>query len=155
FSGHFTKAKGKAEVNFATGQVKVSVDQLDGAAAGSVYHMWLVENGSGPNNTAAIDLGEDGDRILDLGELASSGSLTSFIDPDKLAQFQVDMAAVMRVTTGGKAEFVIGGMPSIRHQIGREAIDRKKREAKLIASGFIPSAEAAVQSKNSANLISQ
>ena len=73
FSKHFTKASGKAEINFQTGRVSVSVDGLEPLSDGSVYEAWLIHNGRGVHNTAAIDTGEDGDHILNLGTLALMG----------------------------------------------------------------------------------
>jgi len=148
FSEHFTEARGTGEINFQTGRVAVSVDGLD--PRGSAYEVWLVENVSGLRNTAAIDLGRDGDRILNLGALPADGSLVTFVDREKLANFEIDMAVVMRMASDRKPEFVIGGMQSIRFQIGREAkINPNKPAGNFVAAGFAPAAFAAAQSNNS------
>lgn len=139
FSPHFTKARGKAEINFQAGQVNVSVDGLDPLADGSAYEVWLVENGLGPDNTAAIDLGEDGDRILNLGALPATGSLVASVNAEKLAHFNVDMAAVMRVAPGEEPEYIIGGMQSIRFKVGRQArMSQHNSSSAMVAAGFPP-----------------
>ncbi|MCH7726735.1 MAG: hypothetical protein IH991_09680, partial [Planctomycetes bacterium] len=121
FSKHFTKARGRVEINFQTAQVSVSVDGLDTLPDGSAYEVWLLENVPGPDNSAAIDLGKHGDRIINLGALPANGSLVTSVDAQELANFEVDMAAVMRLSANQKPEYVIGGMQSIRFQINRQA----------------------------------
>jgi cytochrome c peroxidase len=120
-SKRFTKAVGRVEINFETGQVTVAVENLDAPPDGSVYEVWLLENVPGVHNSAAIDLGKDGDRIMILGALPADGSLVTSVDAQELANFEVDMAAVMRLSANQKPEFVIGGMQSIRFQINRQA----------------------------------
>src|SRR5262249_44855061 len=44
FSKHFTKARGKLEIDFSTARVAVSVDGLSELSDGSTYEVWLVEN---------------------------------------------------------------------------------------------------------------
>jgi hypothetical protein len=131
FSEHFTRASGKVQINFGTGSIQVSVNGLDPNPAGSAYQLWFVEDVPGPNNTAAIDLESNGDHILNLGTLPESGALMANIDPRQLENFEVNMAAVMRVSPGRKPEFVIGGMQSIRYLIGREAKLEKSRTNRL------------------------
>ena len=120
-SKRFTKAVGRVEINFETGQVTVAVENLDAPPEGSVYEVWLVENIPGLRNSAAIDLGDDGDQIIKLGVLPPNGSLARTVDTEKLARFEVDMAAVMRRSPNQEPEYVIGGMQSIRYQINRQA----------------------------------
>jgi hypothetical protein len=135
FSKRFTKASGTAEIDFRDGRIAVSVSQMDPLPPRSVYEIWLVENSSLPGNTAAIDSGPTGGRILNLGILSSNGSLVTF-SAEILGQFNVDMVAVMRVTAGETPEFVIGGMQSIRFQIGRELKLGKMSVGKDWLQGF-------------------
>ena len=101
---------------------------LDPNPAGSAYQLWFVEDVPGPDNTAAIDLGSNGDHIMNLGTLPESGSLTATIDPRQLENFEVNMAAVMRVSPGRKPEFVIGGMQSIRYSDRPRSKTRKGQD---------------------------
>ncbi len=94
-SKRFTKAVGRVEINFETGQVTVAVENLDAPPEGSVHEVWLVDNIPGLHNSAAIDLGDGGDRIIKLGELPHNGSLVKTVSTKKLDGFEVDMAAVM------------------------------------------------------------
>ena len=130
FSRHFTKASGTAELNFRTGQVTVAVAHLDPLPSGSAYEVWLVTQVEGPGNTARVDLGPAGDKILSLGALSAEGSLLTSVGAAMLAGFPVDMAVVMRVARDAEPEYVIGGMQSIRFQIGREAISPRSDVAK-------------------------
>src|SRR4029453_13789318 len=63
FSARFTKARGQAEINFQSGQISVSVANLDPLPEGASYEFWLVDQVAGEHNSAALDLGEDGDQI--------------------------------------------------------------------------------------------
>jgi cytochrome c peroxidase len=119
FSKRFTEAKGKVEINFETGRVAVSVENLE-PGPGAIHEVWLVENSPGPNNTAAIDAGRDGDHIWKIGRLPASGELETFLDPQRLASFEVNIAAVMRVSADEAPEFLIGGMQSVVYLLGRE-----------------------------------
>lgn len=149
FSKHFTKANGKVEINFETGRITVSVEGLDPNPKDTVYEVWFVEDGARPSNTAAIDFGTDGDRILRVGTLPESGALVTSLDPRQLADFEVQLAAVMRVSQGREPEFVIGGMQSIRYLMGREA-KRKKPTGALATAGFrLTPALAAAQNNSS------
>lgn len=118
FSKHFTNAQGNVRLNFESSQVAVSIEGLEPLAAGARYELWLIDQVPGEANTAAIDLGDDGDRILNLGPL-TGGSLTTTLAARDLSSYAVDMAAVMRLAPGQMPEFVIGGMQSIRYQVGR------------------------------------
>lgn len=138
-SKRFTRAQGQAEMNFRTGRVAVSIDGLDPLFDGSVYEMWLVDNVPGSRRTIAIDLGEGGDRILNLGNLSATGTLVTSVDVERLADFDVDMAAVMRVAPNRTPEYVIGGMQSIRYQLGRQAtIAQGSSQTNVVAAGFGP-----------------
>jgi len=160
FSKHFTKASGNVEINFETGRVEVSVTGLEPNPAGAAYEVWLVQDVSGPGNTAAIDLGSGGDRILSLGVLPRSGFLVTSLDPVQFARFEVNTAAVMRVSPDRTPEFVIGGMQSIRYLLGREArLHGSETAAGAVSTaGFgLTSAFAAVQGgpKKAVSLVAQ
>lgn len=99
----------------------VATEDLDAISEDSVYEVWLVDNVPGVHNSAAMDLGEGGDTILSLGALPPSGSLTTFVDLKELAGFEVDLAAVMRISPEREPEFIIGGMQSIVFQLNRQA----------------------------------
>lgn len=142
FSQHFTKARGNVEINFPLGQVTVSVDDLDPPADGSAYEVWLIEHVPGVHNTGAIDLGDHGDRIISLGPLPASGSRVISVGVERLANFEVDMAAVMRVARDQKPEFVIGGSQSIRFQIGRKAMLAERQSVANFSGVGLPIAAA-------------
>lgn len=139
FSKQFTEARGTVELSFQTGRVSVSVDGLDLVQKDSAYEVWLIDQVPGPQNTAAIDLGAGGDRILNLGALRANGSLVTSIKPETLAARAIDMAVVMRVAPDRQPEYVIGGMQSIRVQIGRQAyVNRGRFDGPVAAAGFNP-----------------
>jgi mono/diheme cytochrome c family protein len=136
-STRFTQARGKAEINFETGRVTVAVKGLDPLPAGAGYEVWLVDQVPGAHNTAAVDQGPDGDRILRLGALPATGSLVASVNVETLAASAVDMAAVMRVAPDRTPEYVIGGMQSIRFQVGREAaLSRQEATGHVLAAGL-------------------
>lgn len=136
FSSQFTKARGKAELDFRAGRISVEVDGLDEPADGAHYEVWLVDHVESANNTAAIELGEKGDRILNLGAISITGSMQAAVEQKTLAGLRVDMAAIMQVGPGREPEFVIGGMQSIRYQIGREAQARRRSVPPSAAEGL-------------------
>ncbi|MGQ0735804.1 MAG: hypothetical protein ACT4QD_19385, partial [Acidobacteriota bacterium] len=112
---------------------------LDPLKAGSAYEVWLIDQVPGVHNTVAIDLGDHGDRILNLGALPANGRLVTSVKATTLATRAVDMAAVMRVSLDQDPEYVIGGMQSIRIQIGRQAhVNRRRSAGPIVAAGFNP-----------------
>ncbi len=88
FSHRFTEAAGRIDINFETGQVRAPAA---GLSPGGDCEVWLIENVPGPHNSAAIDFGAEGDRIIRLGALPPSGYLAAAVDPIALAGFQPDM----------------------------------------------------------------
>ena len=115
-SDRFTRASGKAVVNFETGQVSVVAKDLPSLEDGSRYEVLLVDNRSGPGNNVALDTGPDGDDIISLGLLDVLGPTTTLekrLDIKRLRRFEVDMVVVRLVSPDGSTEFVIGGLAAL------------------------------------------
>jgi hypothetical protein len=140
FSKRFTKASGTVLLDFDAGRVTVAVKDLGPLPENAAYELWLVEQTPGDTNTAALDLGPGGDRILSLGSLPPSGALMATVGAKALATMSVDMATVVRISPGGAPEYVIGGMQSVRFQVGRG--DQVQAPAFLVAGFGAPAAPA-------------
>ena len=134
-SRRFTKALGRAEINFKTGEVTVNLNGLASLPEGQEYQVWLVDHIPGEHNSVALDLGKGGDRIINLGSLPTTGPTVFSVSPEELAQFEVDMAAVMRTALNRAPEFVVGGLQSIFFKINRQArVTRERNGFALVAT---------------------
>ena len=76
-SPRFTEALGNAEINFGTGAVAINISGLEPPPEGFVYEAWLVDHIPGPQNSVALDLGDGGDRIINLGTLPAGGVMAA------------------------------------------------------------------------------
>lgn len=117
-SAHFTEANGMAEIHLDTGEVQVDVEGLEAPSMGH-YEVWLVENVPGAPMGAALDLDED--VIINVGELSPTGLLQTTLAPEILADFEIDLAAVMHIAPNQEPEIVIVGMQSIVFEMSRLA----------------------------------
>jgi len=139
-SKRFTKALGRAEINFKTGKVTVNVKGLDALPERYEYQVWLVDHKPGEHNSVALDLGEGGDVIMNLGALPRTGSKAFSISSKEFAQFEIDMAAVIRISPKREPEFIVGGMQSIFFKMNRQARLMQKENG---FDWFVTKAEAA------------
>lgn len=126
-SKRFTKALGRAEVDYEAGTVAVAVTGLDSLPPGSKYEVWLIEHGAGAANSVALDLGQDGDKILSLGTFPLQGSEVFAPGSEALRQLEIDMVAVMRVGPGMTPEQIVAGMPSVFESWRVEATLKSRR----------------------------
>ena len=117
-----SSANGEMVVNFEEGTVEVTVRGLPPLAVGTVYEALLVDNRPGIGNSVALDWGPNGDDVINLGVLpVQSGevSLKWAVGVARLRHFEVDMVTVVRRTSDGSVEYVIGGITSLFYKIGR------------------------------------
>ena len=150
-SKRFTKALGRADINFETGEVTLNIGGLEPLPDGFIYEAWLVNHVPGDGNSVALDLGAYGDRFINLGTLPLGGSTVASVDPKGLADFEVDMAAVVQVGPNEEPEFIAGGFQSIafktiwqaKLQQERDGFNwlTKKVEAAGVLAGLIEDGE--------------
>jgi cytochrome c peroxidase len=117
-SANFTEANGVVDIHLDTGEVQVDVEGLEAPSIGH-YEVWLVENTPGAPLGAALDLDED--VIINAGELSPAGGLQTTLAPETLADFEIDLAAVMHIAPNQEPEIVIVGMQSIVFEMSRLA----------------------------------
>jgi len=127
-SKRFTKALGRAEINFETGEVNINIQGLEPLPDGFIYEAWLVDHIPGEGNSVALDLGDDGDRFINLGTLPLGGSMVASVDPKELADFEVDMAAVVQVGPTREPEFIAGGFQPVAFKSIRQAKLQRERD---------------------------
>jgi hypothetical protein len=92
--------------------------------------------------TAAVDFGEGGDRILNLGSVPIHGSTVFFLSPSVLADFDVDMIVLMRTQSTQAPQIVLAGMQSVFSKLGRQT---RWAPSRRLIEWFFPTAEAAGQ----------
>ena len=112
-SGRFTSAAGRADLNFASGEIAVTVKGLDALPEGSAYEAWVVEHGPGSASSVGLDLDEGEDRIVNLGTLPAAGSQVFLVGPVVIASLDVDMMTVMHIDHEQVPEIILAGFQSV------------------------------------------
>src|SRR5437879_6467984 len=77
-----SQATGRTDVDLVQGTVTLEVHDLPPLPAGGVYAGLLVYNTPGSGHSIGLDLGPDGDQLVDLGTLAQTvAPVTMHVDP--------------------------------------------------------------------------